>query len=293
MAAPLDGVRIVSIAQNVPGPVALARLVAEGATAIKIEPPGGDPLRTLCLPWYRELHRGITVHSIDLKSRQGRARLTRLLDRAQLFLASQRPAALARLGLDVDTIRHAHPHIRWLNIVGDTSEPDRAGHDLTYQARAGLAGRELPRTLLADLFGAERVVSAAVLLLRRSAPAHEQVGLAQALETVRSPLRFGVTAEGGPLGGRLPTYRIYETRRGLVAVAALEPHFRERLYQALDLPEGHALADVMRSRTALQWERWAARLDLPLARIADVRPLRGRVRKRRPATIAGNGHSQR
>ena len=44
MAAPLDGVRIVSLAQNVPGPVALARLVADGATAIEVEPPAGDPL---------------------------------------------------------------------------------------------------------------------------------------------------------------------------------------------------------------------------------------------------------
>lgn len=276
MTAPLDGVRVVSIAQNVPGPVALARLVAEGATAIKVEPPGGDPLRTLCLPWYRELHRAITVHRIDLKSRQGRARLTRLLDRADLFLASQRPAALARLGLDVDAARHAHPHLRWLNIVGDAREPERAGHDLTYQASAGLTGDALPRTLLADLFGAERVVSTAVLLLRQAAPAHAQIGLAQALDTVGSPLRFGVTAEGGPLGGGLPTYRIYEARRGLVAVAALEPHFRERLYEALGLPDGHALADVMRTRSAHQWERWATRLDLPLARVAQAPPDRRR-----------------
>ena len=49
-------VKIVSIALNVPGPVAVARLVADGAQAIKIEPPWGDPLDGLCKPWYDDLH---------------------------------------------------------------------------------------------------------------------------------------------------------------------------------------------------------------------------------------------
>jgi alpha-methylacyl-CoA racemase len=268
-ARPLGGVRVISLAQNVPGPVALARLVAVGATAIKVEPPGGDPLLALSRPWYREVHRGVAVVRVDLKSTTGRAHLARLLNDADLLLASQRPAALARLGLDADTVTRTYPHLRWLNIVGDIEDPERPGHDLTYQARAGLVGRDMPRTLLADLFGAERVVAEALLLLGQDAPAHAQVGLADALDTVCSPLRFALTTEGGALGGGLPTYRVYETRRGRVALAALEPHFREILYTALDLPDGHMLDEVMRTRTARQWERWASRLDLPLARVAD------------------------
>lgn len=269
-ARPLNGVRVVSLAQNVPGPVALARLVAEGATAIKVEPPGGDPLLALSRPWYHELHRGIAVERIDLKSATGRARLTRLLNDAHLLLASQRPTALARLGLDADTMTRTHPQLRWLNIVGDTNDPERPGHDLTYQARTGLVGHDMPRTLLADLFGAERVVVAALLLLGQDAPARAQVGLADALDTARSPLRFALTTEGGALGGGLPAYRVYETKRGRVAVAALEPHFRVSLYAALNLPDGHALDEVMRTRTARQWETWASRLDLPLARVTDM-----------------------
>ena len=53
--------KIVSIALNVPGPVAVARLVAEGARAIKVEPPWGDPLHGLCTRWYDDLHRGVEV----------------------------------------------------------------------------------------------------------------------------------------------------------------------------------------------------------------------------------------
>ncbi len=50
-ATSLSDLRILSLAQNVPGPVAVARLMAGGATAIKIEPPWGDPLERLCKTW--------------------------------------------------------------------------------------------------------------------------------------------------------------------------------------------------------------------------------------------------
>jgi alpha-methylacyl-CoA racemase len=269
---PLSGIHVVSIAQNLPGPHALARLVAEGATAVKVEPPSGDPMAAFSPAWYDELHRGVQIRRLDLKSARGRAALDRLLARADLLLASQRPAALARLGLDRATMARAHPNTRWLNIVGDTSDAARAGHDLTYQAAAGLVGRDMPRTLLADLFGAEHAVIAALLLLRQPAPAHAQVGLRNALDCAALPARLHITTPDGPLGGALPTYGVYATRRGRVAVAALEPHFRERLYGALGLRDGHALDQVMLTKTAVQWERWAERLDLPLTRVHEWPP---------------------
>jgi len=262
--------RVVSLAQNLPGPVTLARLVAEGATAVKVEPPGGDPMAGFSPEWYQDLHRGVQVRQLDLKSARGRATLDRLLAHADLLLASQRPLALGRLGLDHATLTRTHPNLRWLNIVGDIGDPERPGHDLTYQAGAGLIGVEMPRTLLADLFGAEQAVIAALLLLRQPAPGHAQVGLRNALETAAMPARLGLTLPGGVLGGAVPTYRVYETRRGRVAVAALETHFRKRLYEALQLRDGEALDAVMQTKTALQWERWAQRLDLPMARVRSL-----------------------
>lgn len=264
----LAGVRIVSLAQNVPGPVAVSRLVAEGATAVKIEPPAGDPLRTLCPAWYRRLHRRVKVARIDLKSPGGQEQLRALLRRADLLLTSQRPSALRRLGITTRVLAARHPDLRWLNIVGDTRNVERAGHDLTYLADAGLLGHEMPRTLVADLLGAERVVSSALLLLQRPSGPSMQVGLRDTLALAAEPLRLGLTGDDGPLGGALPIYRLYTTRDGsLVAVAALEPHFAERLYGALDLPSGTDLGDRMRTRTSRQWERWAVARDLPIARV--------------------------
>jgi len=266
---PLSGVRIVSLAQNVPGPLALSRLVAEGATAVKVEPPAGDPMRGFSEPWYLELHRRVMVARIDLKLPAGRKRLTALLAQADLLLTSQRPSALGRLGITARRLVRHHPALRWLNIVGDTAAPERPGHDLTYQAQAGLIGDELPRTLLADVMGAERAVSAALLLLRRTPPCSAMIGLKDAVDTAALPRAFGLTRPDGVLGGALAAYGVYETRDGWIAIAALEPHFRSRLYVALNLSDGDDLTAVMRTRTARQWERWAARHDLPFARVVD------------------------
>src|SRR5687767_5359056 len=57
--APLEGIRIVLIGVNVPGPVAAARLAEMGAAVTKVEPTGGDQLERLCPDWYHSLHRNI------------------------------------------------------------------------------------------------------------------------------------------------------------------------------------------------------------------------------------------
>jgi alpha-methylacyl-CoA racemase len=267
---PLGGVRLVSLAQNVPGPVAVARLAAEGATASKVEPPGGDPLEGMCPSWYADLHREVQVTRLDLKSSAGLDALHAHLHDADVLLTSHRPGALARLGLDAPTWRTRHPHLRHVAILGDTARPDMPGHDLTYQATAGLLGREMPVTLLADLAGAERACTAVLLVLHEPEGSVRQVGLADSLEALAAPRRHGLTAPGGLLGGGLAAYGIYDSLDGRVAVAALEPHFRTRLYTALGLPADAPLAEVMRGRTGADWEAWARAHDLPLA---VVRPL--------------------
>src|SRR4051812_8596797 len=60
----LRGIRVVSMAQNVPGPLAVARLAARGASATKIEAPSGDPLLTLSRSWYDEMHRDVDVERV-------------------------------------------------------------------------------------------------------------------------------------------------------------------------------------------------------------------------------------
>ena len=259
--------KIVSMAQNVPGPVAVARLVAAGASAIKIEAPWGDPLDGLCKPWYDELHAGVTIARLDLKSADGMRALMDLLGSADVFIASHRPSALGRLGLDAPSLAMRFPLLRHLNIVGSTAQPEEPGHDVTYQAQAGLLQGGLPKTLLADLWGAERAHAAVLEMMHKGPGGSRIVGLFDALTDLTAPLRHGLTAPGGVLGGANPAYGVYAAKDGAVAVGALEPHFRESLYSALGLADGAPLTDIFQTKTAAEWDAWATERDIPLKAI--------------------------
>lgn len=269
---PLDGVRVVSIAQNVPGPLAVARLVSHGASAVKVEPLSGDPFAPMSPGWYEEMHAHVAVERVDLKSSEGAARLRALLAGADLFVTSHRPSALARLRLDPASLFADAPRLRVLRIVGSVAEPEVPGHDLTYQAESGLLRDSLPLTLAADVMTSERAVSEAMMLLRRPAGSVVDVGLVESLAPLRAPLEHGVTAPGGILGGALPGYGVYRAREGFVAVAALEAHFETRLYEALNLPFRSALGDVMATRTAAAWETWGRERDLPIVALRSGAP---------------------
>ncbi|HEX6048124.1 MAG TPA: CoA transferase [Gemmatimonadaceae bacterium] len=272
----LNGVRVVTIAQNVPGPLAAARLFQAGARVTKVEPIAGDPFLALSAAWHTEMHEGIAIERLDLKTDGGRARMVTLLADADLLLTSQRPSALSRLGLDPDSLRHTQPRLRVLRILGSVGDPEHPGHDLTYQAQAGLIGDAMPRTLAADVMASERAFAAALALLRQPPGSCMDVGLVESLEPMLASLRHGLTAPGGVLGGGAPRYRVYATRAGHVAVAALEPHFEARLYQALGLTIGADLTRRLLERTATDWEGWARERDLPIVAVrgADPSPLR-------------------
>jgi alpha-methylacyl-CoA racemase len=265
-------VRVVTIAVNVPGPLVAFHLRSQGAHVVKIEPPGGDPLASFSPGLYGQLREGLTVERVDLKTPEGRAAMRAHLEDADLFLASQRPSGLARLGLDQATLLAPgtpYRRLRWLNIVGELAQPEVAGHDLTYLAKAALLGQDLPRTLVADVLGAERAFAMALLLLRDPPGASASVGLFNSLAPLAAILTHGLTGPRGILGGQLPAYGLYGAREGRVAVAALEPQFRRRLYEALNLPDGAPLDTVFLTRPARDWEAWALERDLPLVAVRD------------------------
>jgi alpha-methylacyl-CoA racemase len=266
----LDGVRIVTMAQNVPGPLAAARLKQAGALVTKIEPPTGDPLLALSPAWHAELHAGISIERLDLKTETGQARMAALLRDADVFITSQRPSLLTRLTLDADSLRARIPSLRVLRIVGSARAPEQPGHDLTYQAQAGLLGDAIPRTLVADVMASERAFAATLALLRQPPGSTMDVGLVESLDPLLAPLRHGLTVPGGPLGGGAPQYGVYAAKVGRVAVAALEPHFETRLYQQLNLPMRADASARFLERTADEWETWARERDLPIVAVREA-----------------------
>ncbi len=279
---PLRGSNVLTLAINVPGPVAAARLTMLGAAVTKIEPPGGDPLAAACPAWYAELTAGQRVIRLDLKEPAARAALDDLLAESDLLLTASRPSSLARLALDWATLHARYPRLAQVAIVGHAApDAEQPGHDLTYLAHAGLLSPPaMPRTLFADLAGAEWAVSAALALLldreRGAEAAYAEVALATVADDFAAPLRHGLTGPADRLGGETAQYGLYPTRDGWLAVAALEPRFRARLACALGLErlERAALAATFATRTAAEWEAWAQERDLPLAAVRSMHHMR-------------------
>ena len=268
----LDDVRVVSIALNLPGPAACSRLRDLGATIVKIEPPGGDPLEAYAPAWYRELHEGVVRHRLDLKALGDRARFETLLGDADLLVTAQRPSALARLGLTAEMLSPTFPRLCLLRILGHPPpHEDDAGHDLTYLAAHGLVSPgTLPPTLFADMAGAERAVATALAVLhardRKGAGHAIDLYLEDAAEWLARPRAHGLTGPGTMLGGKLAGYNLYAARDGWIALAALEPHFARRVMEAFSLSslEAPVLAERFKAESTRHWTQWARERDIPL-----------------------------
>jgi len=272
---PLTGVRVVTLALNVPGPIAADKLAKMGAEVIKIEPPTGDPLKHYSSDWYSELSAKQKVISCNLKTEQGMAELLAILATTDLLITAQRPSALERLGLSWQQLKVQFPKLSYLAIVGHSGkEADKPGHDLTYQAKLGLlTPPQMPKILLADMVGAEKAFSmalAAILNNQKTAKgSYIEVALEDAAIEASYPFTYGVTDTGGLLSGALAEYALYETAKGWLAVAALEPHFKKRLQEKLGLEKltKDSVGKALMGKTADEWEQWGGVEDIPLSAI--------------------------
>jgi crotonobetainyl-CoA:carnitine CoA-transferase CaiB-like acyl-CoA transferase len=288
---PLRGVRVLSLALNLPGPAALMRLKALGATCLKAEPPAprnsnsGDPMGQYNPQAYATLHDGIKVVSIDLKTDKGQATLHKALARTDLLLTSFRPSALTKLNLGWKALHKQYPALSVVAIVGAPGvRAEEPGHDLTYLADAGLVpGLELPATLFADMGGAlmasEATLKALMVQRATGKGVFQEVALSDAAAWLALPRTWGLTQPSGAVGGAHAGYRVYPCQDGRVAVAALEPHFAAALCTAAGLavsdmrtlfkPETHAaIAAFLKGMTRKQLDQLSAAKDIPLHTLA-------------------------
>jgi crotonobetainyl-CoA:carnitine CoA-transferase CaiB-like acyl-CoA transferase len=266
----LTGIKVVNLAANLPGPAAAQRLCGLGAEVVKVEAPSGDPMEIYHAGWYREMAVGQTLVRLDLKSEAGRAELDSLLGSADLLISASRPAAMERLGLDWALLHQKYPRLCQVAIVGyPAPRENEAGHDLTYQASLGLlTPPHMPRTLLADMAGAEMTVSSALALLlgreRGGDAGYAEVALSEAAASLAEPLRYGCTSPGALLGGGIPEYNIYQSADGWVAVAALEPHFKSRLEEALAISTPDQYRSAFAGQSSAYWQEWGQTQDVPI-----------------------------
>ena len=278
---PLTGVRVLSLALNLPGPAALMRLRDMGATCTKFEPPIGDPMATYSPIAYANMHNGVGLLTADLKQASGQHTFHTALADTDVLITSFRPSALRKLQLDFDSLHAKFNRLIMVSIVGAPGHrADEPGHDLTYMAEQDLIqGLSLPPTLYADMGGAlatsEAVLQGLLARQQSGTGTHLEVALSEAARWLGKPRQWQLTTPTGEVGGAHAGYRVYACQDGRVAVAALEPHFARRLCAAAGLPPDAAQAMrepqqhseltrffAARNRQAI--DAMATELDLPM-----------------------------
>jgi crotonobetainyl-CoA:carnitine CoA-transferase CaiB-like acyl-CoA transferase len=260
---------VMDLTRYLPGAFATTELLRLGARVVRVEQPGGDPMRETAPGWHDALNAGKESVVCDLP---GDAPFLRgLLARADVVLETFRPGVLARLGVRHQDLpeRAVVCSITGFGIGGRHEQ--RAGHDLNYQGWAGVLHDTAPgwppvqvADLAAGSLGAVNEILAALLARERTgAGARLTVSMTHGTHRFAS---FRLAGDPRPqlLTGGLACYRMYATGDGRhLTVGALEPKFFARLCELIDRPE---LAD---RQYAAEQEPLAGEL----ARVFSSRPL--------------------
>lgn len=263
VSAPLAGVRVCDVTQNLAGPFCGQILADLGATVIKVEPPGGDLGRAWGPPFwggdstlFLSANRGKRSIIIDLKSEGGLDVLRRLAKTSDVFLQAFRTGVAERLGIDYQAIRALREDVIYMSITAygrDGPMAEQPGYDPLMQAYCGIMSvtgyPESPPTRVGGSVvdygtGMWAVIAILAALRTRDATGQGSELEAALLDTALTWISYhmmGYLATGeapGRLGSSLDSiapYRAFPTTDGHVMIAAGNDAIFGRLCEALGL----------------------------------------------------------
>ena len=150
---PLDGIRVLDVSSFIAAPAAAVVLGDYGAEVIKVEAPGeGDPHRTnielasfpkakVNYPWHLDARNKKSV-ALDLKSKEGRSALDRLIETADVLITNFPFPVRDRLSLGYEAVQNVNPRIIYASFSGygeEGEEKDQLGFDANaFFGRAGI-----------------------------------------------------------------------------------------------------------------------------------------------------------
>ena len=143
---PLQGITVLDLSQIYNGPYATYLMALAGARVIKVEPPGGEPLRRrgaiggAALP-FAMLNGCKESLVLDLKTPQGKAVLLDLARTSDVLVENFAPGTMDRLGLGDAVIQAINPRLIYASSSGSGRDGPYAAYpamDLTVQAMSGV-----------------------------------------------------------------------------------------------------------------------------------------------------------
>jgi len=297
---PLTGIRVLSMAEQYPGPYSTLLLADLGADVVLLERPGtGDPSR-FAAEHFNALNRNKRSITVNLRTEKGREICYKLASHFDVLMEGFRPGVVKRLGVDYESIRKVNPGIIYCSISGygqDGPYRDWSGHDLTYQAMAGLLAHLIPSgsfsggpaVAIGDLSsGMFATIGVLTALLAR-----EKLGIGQYVDVsmrdgliswMSVPLATYLGRGPEPVARQTrgePAYGVFATSDGkyLTLSIAHEDHFWNNLCRAIgkddlaELPRQEryerseelraVLAGVLSTRPRDEWVQLLTAADVP------------------------------
>lgn len=265
----MNGLKIVDLTRVLAGPLAVQQLADQGASVVKIEPPGGDETRAFG-PWvdghstyFLAANRNKKSIVLDLRTDAGREVLHALLADADVLVENFRPGVAERLGFGWTDLHARYPRLVYVAIraFGDAEHgvPDewttRPGYDLVLQAMGGGASTTghpgsppLKHSLsIADLLSGFLCTQAVLFaLLERERTGRTQkiaVNMMQAqanalaYHATRALVAHEIEEQRGSSHRGLVPYDLYRCSDGWLALACGNDGMWRRLVPALALPD--------------------------------------------------------
>lgn len=290
-----EGIRVLSLAEQLPGPYATLLLADLGADVILVErPSGGDPARAFP-SFFRSVGRNKRSLCLDLKAERDRADFITLAATADVVVEGYRPGTMARLGVGYDVLSACNPRLIYASITGfGQTGPSRMrpAHDLSYQAMAGMvfgsggAPAAMPEIPFGDLSSATFAAFAiAAALFGRERSGHGtaiDVSMTDGLVSWMAP--YLVPHMSGDKAFEVfdePAYGLFTCADGkqLTLSIAHEDHFWAALCSALALPQHAGLKAPERRRRCAELKAEIASLlaQQPRAHWAGVFDATGNI----------------
>jgi crotonobetainyl-CoA:carnitine CoA-transferase CaiB-like acyl-CoA transferase len=265
-AGPLAGVRVIDLTVNVLGPLATQILGDLGADVIKIETPRGDPNRDTgparnagMSAMHMNVNRNKRSVTLNLKSPDALETLMQLIETADVFVHSMRPAAAERLGVGYEAVAKRNPRIVYAFGPGyrqDGPHRDYPAYDDVVQGESGIAGlmgqvngepRFYPTVIIDKFCGYVLASSVGMALFSRERTGKGQQVQVPMFETILSfnylehlwGAAFDPPLEPGVGYVRLLTThrRPYPTKDGYICVLAVNDEQWKRILPALGRPD--------------------------------------------------------